>query len=601
MMFGFLMLALGGGGATQYDIYADSINGSDANDGTTLETALQTLSAVSTQVQSLGAGTKVALATESMFASELNIDSLSNVRVEGLEEGVPALIDGSDPASTWTQPDAGGAANVWSQQWISTLNASTYSIQVWEDDRVMTPVASRALCNSTPGSSFIPTVPDGDDQIEVHATGSGDPNSNGRTYRITRRRSCVRTRTDTATNLTVRGVHTRRPGWLSGSIVAFTGLTAERCLLEDGVDHGMLFASGNVNDCIFIGSSPLRNAGTSNMLVVFTSTAGTYEARVRRTGFLAGANPDAGTYENVAGIFSHNDQVGVTNAVLRAEACWFVDLATAGEFRGATVEYVGNFLLRCGPLTVSATNPCIFDQHMHKSGNAAGGGYIGNHTYRDCTHWQATPWRSGAFTLQNVTAVKTDSTGLMQPTAPGINNITINRSILIVETWGYAIDLNANTGYTGDYNILAGYFTGRQVRTRIGGVERQTLAAWQSATGQDANSVYVLPADQVAAGANALWLAYAQAAGGTDLTTIGPQVGDFRINPNARVYSGANVAYIGTFPDGTAITTVGAQNHWDWSARQSVSGPPAGFPDVPENLADSVTYITDPTAWDFYP
>ena len=141
------------------------------------------------------------------------------------------------------------------------------------------------------------------------------------------------------------------------------------------------------------------------------------------------------------------------------------------------------------------------------------------------------------------------------------------------------------------------------MRTRIGSVTYQTLADWQTATsGQDANSVYILPADQVAGGANALWLGYTEAAALTDLATIGPAVGDFRINPSARVYGGDNTAYIGTYADGTTpITEAGPQLHWNWNTRAAVAGPPTRWPDVPETLAESRTYISDPAAWNFYP
>lgn len=52
--------------------------------------------------------------------------------------------------------------------------------------------------------------------------------------------------------------------------------------------------------------------------------------------------------------------------------------------------------------------------------------------------------------------------------------------------------------------------------------------------------------------------------------------------------------------DSTPIVgNCGAQAHWDWNLRQSISGPPTAFPAVPETLAEHRRYIRNPPTWGF--
>jgi hypothetical protein len=150
--------------------------------------------------------------------------------------------------------------------------------------------------------------------------------------------------------------------------------------------------------------------------------------------------------------------------------------------------------------------------------------------------------------------------------------------------------------YSGDHNVFwrntSSAFIGLYEGSGV-----TTLSDWQTRTGQDANSVTLATNDQVAGNSMAFWLGWSLAEPGTDLTTVGPALGDFRINRNARVYSGAGVPYIGTFPDGVPITAAGPQGHWDFNLCAPLSGPPPAWPVIPLTMPQCKSYIADPKAW----
>jgi hypothetical protein len=91
------------------------------------------------------------------------------------------------------------------------------------------------------------------------------------------------------------------------------------------------------------------------------------------------------------------------------------------------------------------------------------------------------------------------------------------------------------TAYEGNYNVFY-RISSNQIRAYYNGIQYQTLATWQTATGQDANSVYLTDAQS-----KTFFL--------TDPTT-----GVITVNPYATVTASNGKVYTGTFPDGTLLT-----------------------------------------------
>src|SRR5262249_3332940 len=92
------------------------------------------------------------------------------------------------------------------------------------------------------------------------------------------------------------------------------------------------------------------------------------------------------------------------------------------------------------------------------------------------------------------------------------------------------------------------------------------FANFRTATGQDANSIVLTSSPFTGTPAN----------------------GDFRINA---------AALTGAGHDGDA----GPSDHWDYSARVAVSGPPTTWPTIPTTLVQARNYIANPTGWNYYP
>jgi hypothetical protein len=601
----------GGGGGPAFDFYVDSVNGSDANDGLTAATAKQSLAAVASLAAS---NQSIVIKKGSTWRDKLNLTGKTGNTVSVLGTGSVPIIECTDIASGWTQPDAVTYPNVWYlPNWISELNTSQFRLTAYENGKELPNVTSLALVNATAGRSFITTSPDGDDAIYIHATGSGDPNTNGSVYTVSKRVSGIHTATNGNVNLTITGpIIVRNAPWLSGGVVSAIGATFNRVNVRDSA-RGSFLTSGTVEDSIYSGGSTRTNAGTSNQLVFFTSTAGTYTGTVRRCGFVAGDNPDQAYGEDISGLFSHNDQPGVLHDCM-AEQCWFHAIASLGGFRATSPVHVGPYAKNAGSFNLQAgsvTKPKI--QYGLFNGGVATSqlsSWDVVHRFEHTVSYDAKMLRTGdGFEVQNCVWFKSgNQNALTSPSGGGVPNLSVNNSICITSDWAYAVDISGLTSYTGNNNIFASFFTGRQARFRYNGIDtasagtdQHKLKRWQDLSGQDANSVYILPADQTIGGANALFLGWSNASSGTR-NDHGPALGDFRINPNARVYSGADVAYIGEFPDGTPLVgNVGPQFHWDWNARAVASGPPTSWPDVPETEVEQTQYISDPEAWNFYP
>lgn len=183
--------------------------------------------------------------------------------------------------------------------------------------------------------------------------------------------------------------------------------------------------------------------------------------------------------------------------------------------------------------------------------------------------------------------------------ANGDSNQDVELDHCIVFNGHSQMRLASGGSYVGDYNVfIAGVpgDTNQVIFLHYSAGWCVTLAAWQAATSQDANSVWLARADQVRGNGYAFWLGVAND------ENDGPADGDWRINPDCRVYGGDDTPYIGTFADGTTpITEAGPQTHWDWAARASASGPPSAWPTVPRTLADAKTYALAPEDWTFYP
>lgn len=588
--------------------YVDSVSGLDANNGKTLATAKQTLTAVSAL---LASGSSVALVSGSAWREAFKPTAL--MIAAGGTGGLP-IIRGDDIVTSWTPHST--LTDVWEHAGFTHNATGDDRITVYWNDVLLTRVTTAALCSTTPlsfvdyhGSTSPITL-----QINV---GNGINPTNG-TVEATSRDIAVQL----GNGSTLDHVQVQRAMNNNGPVdfVNRTNCTARNVLARDGTKHNLGFGSGVVRDCIAYANDPPTSYEVSNTFFVSYLDVPTGQSFLYER---AGAIQPAGHGDGGVAFEGHSATVGLYFDAGTLRQCWAVGRMFCGFSGGGTVgQEIGCYWN--GLSVVSIEQPYTVRYSLGNIAYAVDGANsavntVSAQTFDQCAYYfgerrshannnelfrlTGAAAQAGVFTNSAiVVGGPTDyNTFIFNNGTATAGTATFNKMVLY-GAGGDLIQIPNGVTYVGDYNVFG--FNNTFVQTRgfsatWHGTNYTTLALWQAATGQDAHSCYVLPGDQVAAGANAFWLAYALASGGTNLTTIGPAVGDFRINPSARVYNAAGTAFIGTFPDGTAITQAGPQNHWDWNARAVASGPPTKFPTVPQTLADSQSYCTNPNAWPF--
>lgn len=579
---------LGGGGGGGFDFFADSVNGDDGNDGLTAETAKQSLSAVSALMET---GSRLALIKGSYWRESLDLSALSGVTVSGIGYGTgdAPVIDGADVVTAWT---AEGTANVY-QAIVAHDSADTHRGTVYENGTLLTRVYSVAACSALPGSFVDIKGSDGSPwTVKIHATDSGDPATNGDVYDLSVRYHALAL----GAGAKVSGLQTQRAisndGGTAGSSQA--GLSLSQMILKDGTKHNIVIGSGTLRDSVMIENDPVTpyqvsNTGYAAYIPDPTADSILIErvgaVNLRALDFLAHGNSGLeflnATIRQCWTINTDFANIpGGTNIRL-GEGCYYRGVRDVTLQGAAKMALVYSTLERSAPAT---TYPCVYENcAWYVETRYAAGNYL--EVFRAGYPFTFDHCAFAGFDLY-------DKWFYNSTVSSGV--ITYSHTIFL---GGYLHhQIPAGASYAGDYNVfwsttadLFAFFS------QWHGDFYTTLAAWQTATGQDANSVTLATADQTSSNPLAFWLGVSSGA------NDGPKDGDWRINPSCRVYDGANVAHIGQFPDGTPITQAGAQNHWDWNARAAVAGPPTAYPTVPTTVADAQEYIANPAAWNFYP
>lgn len=597
-------------------LYADSVAGSDANPGTAASPK-QTLAGLGT----IAANSRFRIARGSGFRESLIYPGFSNVTVAATGTGNPPILDCAVTLpGPYTQPNAGTYPNVWQgiaslATFIATYPSSLNQLQlpVIKNGVQMLRVTSVALVNTTPGSYYAPN----DEAYNslttstIYFYASANPNSDGNTYEVPGRYYAIDDGFGSATSTSVSGLHLRNQGGNNGVGDFGVNSSIDRCIFQNGHKHNMLIESGTARRSCGISQTDV--GGICFVLYSGTGAGKTglfqenhFIARPGQTGTINGS----ATYAHTAGGSNH-DRLALEQQSYNGYA--FTYDANVVEFisRGCYVRDSG-----MGAGTSSTTQNTIYLQFRNTRWTV-GGANVGSTpgSFTHCSHYASiTTGGAGLYRLTGaVTNLVFDYNSFFFEandtrfafeglSGLGTSPFTAKHHVLFMGSGGQGFNFTTAPILTSDYNIfyMAPFFSSDgSPRNTYNGTLYSTLATWQAATGGEANSVYAKAVDQTAGGANALWLAWANAAGGTDLTTVGPAVGDFRINPNARVYTGAGVAKIGVFADGvTPITTAGPQRRWDWNKRTDVAGAPLKWPVCPTTLAECQTFVTSDT-WSY--
>lgn len=261
------------GTGTQYTatVYVDQSSGSDANSGLTELLPKQTIAAIPLQN-----GMRIRLARGSVWHEEINLTGYSNILIDSYGTGALPVLDASDPCPTSWVVD--GANNkVYNQTLTHTGDTGLY-LSIWENGVRPKWVASKALCQATPGTFTVGLSTAGSDVFSIHPLGDTNPASDGKAYTYSARNYGVLL----GSNCTMNDIRTRKQIHNNGSTVMGANCVANRCIFEDGVKHNVFASTGSVlNDCIAWKSDwIIRDNHTS--FVAFAPTITTGEVTFNR-------------------------------------------------------------------------------------------------------------------------------------------------------------------------------------------------------------------------------------------------------------------------------------------------------------------------------
>ncbi len=569
-------------------VYVDSRDGNDANDGSSPSAAKQTLAAAASQ---LGEGAVLHLVRGSLWRETLIVPA-RGVRVEAFGNGKPPVIDGADVISGWTPSP--GTTRVWQGE-VTHEGYGTHRLTVYEDGVLLTRVPDPDACERTPGSFVDIKGSDGSPLVvRIHPGNSSNPNSNGRTYEVSRRLHALLINAD---DVTVSGVETRRQIHNDGSLAAvpLTGIEVEKTLMAHGTKHNAVIGSGTIRDSIAFASDEVTALEPSNIAITFHLPDPTGQrVTVERVGTIGIKGGD---------FLAHNAGSGVY-ASITLRQIWGVNTrfpTLPDPAFGTTLDgafYRGGVSL---PVNVPVSRMLAILSPTSGVSNL-----YGSTRYTDCALYAED--RYSVANYDEILRANSDGTIIFDHLAiagprtysavfglTGMTSGTIASHGCVYFGGQAHLKIASGVTYTGDHNVFHTTHPDPafEIYCERAGTAHTTLAGWQAATGQDANSVWLKDTDQT--GASAFWFGIASG------LNEGPVDGDWRINPNAKVYNAAGTALIGTFADGTPITRAGPQTHWDWNARTSKPGPARSWPRVPASESDSRTYIREPGKWNFYP
>lgn len=244
--------------------YLDSVNGSDANDGKSIHKAFQTEAALRVVLSS---GDSVGILRGSSFLEQFGASTgtLTNIKVQAIGAGAMPIFDGRDVASSGGWAKTAGLTNVYDRTWSHDTVTGSF-ISLWEDDVRLRWVSSQATCDATPGSYTVATTSGSSTQLYYHPTGSGNPASNGKVVKLSKRLYGLRS----YQNWSIRGIHTKCQLHNDGSLIVGVDSYARDCLAEDGTKHNVFLNAGAKAKNVGAWKSDWHDRTNTTMFVGYT-------------------------------------------------------------------------------------------------------------------------------------------------------------------------------------------------------------------------------------------------------------------------------------------------------------------------------------------
>lgn len=563
-------------GRNRFNYYVDSVGGNNANSGTSPLSPKQTLSSIT-----FTNGLKVGLKYGSTFREKCDLSAKTGISL--IAYGTPSdgqpIIDGTSIVSVWT---AQGSTDVW-QATITHDASGTDRLTAYDNFALLTRVADIATCSSTPGSFVDAKGSDGSPlTIYIHTSDSSNPNSNGRTYEVTTRNIGL----FLGTSCISCGIRTQRVIGNNGSYqsLVFSNVFTNRIVSVYGTKHNLSAGDGgSLNDIILLrNDAPTAYEVSNDLLVHFVVDAAGKSLVAHR--IFIGADGYSGGNGLVASYTAHDSSshnfTGFTGTSLGCSG-----IVSGWGFIANTVNLSGFVSLnQASPIAIRSNNASC--NYLQISSRASTTGFSLNPITSPAT---ITINDSVSYDIGSNDGLIRLSTGLNGCTInlnrcvfyhsaarPTVRNesmssgtISINNTVIVYPTATFFNQISIPTGvtYTGDYNVFLAP-TSSSLNLNYQGTTCNTLAAWQSATGQDAHSI-VLQASDLA-----------------NLFSGTVSNGDFRLSTNS---TGSQV---------TALPA-GPTSYWNWYTSSALSGSPSAWPNAPFTLTQSSAYMLNPSNWIF--
>jgi hypothetical protein len=576
-------------------VFVDSVAGLNTNSGLTAPLAKQTIAGVVAIIQPADV---VNLTRASYWREEL--DPPSNMSTAIVGTGAMPILDGADVAGTWTVT---GTADVWTQSWTrpGPIQGSD-DLGLWIDG--VRPRLGLSVADIGTNGGWWSDAPRAITcNVYVKVAASTNPNTDGHVYEISKRNNGFNWHAQQSTpgtytcNITgpmeIKRFHAHY-----GAVSAGMG-TVSRIFMRDYGIHHMVTMGSSSTDCI--ATEYLVSANGIPFVAYRASGVGFSHTFTRQMALFPGGNNRVQSWQ---GFYAH---ASLGNTLIDA-ATWNGCVVRGMDgFQASAVAIVGDgcysedsygysydltgattSLARCMALETVACLSAGGTVHFRNSNPA------GQHTVSDFAGFSL---KGGAFQDQTPTGtgfVALTNCSLVTRGGNGVGNGSARVNYCVLDNEGLPVNF-VDAAFSGDYNVFFS-FSGNTTEPyfRYNGTlySFNSLAGFQTASGSNAHSVYTVTTDQTAGNAYAFWL-------GVKNNTGGPAVGDFRINPNARVYDAAHVARACTFTDGTSCTLAGPQTHRNWNTYGTDPGPPTAIPVLQTTIAQMRATVDNPASWTY--
>lgn len=322
-----------------FQIYVDSVNGNDSNNGAAINTAYKTLAAAKVAALVRGSGVGIAFVRGSSWREDFDISTLNYVTIAdaGYVADPMPIIDGSVIIANASFTKTAGYTNIYEYSYTQTY---TEGYPSWWEDGVMmqfvgtvgqTLATNLTALDAAPGSFHLADDGTGSGlssagakKMYIHAGGSSDPTANGKLYEMTDPTRGGQLYVGTGAFL--RKIHGRRNMHSAGSIQTGHDARVEGCVFEDGVKHNSLVASGSYYRCVaWKGENGVR---TASIMMEFYAAQGSGKNVLWDTCICVGTAP-ADTTRGVNGFGGHNSTPGTEYSTITVRDCTGYKLSTA--------------------------------------------------------------------------------------------------------------------------------------------------------------------------------------------------------------------------------------------------------------------------------